>query len=237
MTVAATVTRELNINQICKNALRLAGVLEVHQEVDEADGSAMRDFLETTVDALQSKGIIARTQSTYLLTLTSGTYIYSLPSNVLDVIGNGAYIAASEADVTKASGETPVVPMDLATWQGLPSKNATGRPFRFYAHREATLVSVYLWPIPDEAGRIRLRTVRLLADNNDGAATVDLERPWSEYLLYALAHKAALYKSQNLAKATYFENLADKALAQCIAFANEHVDVQVTLDHPTAWSR
>lgn len=240
MAVATTSTRELDVTQICLAAYKLAGLMP-----NEAGAAGVqwdrrtpfaKDLLQTILDELSSEGVFARAVSFLNLTLVSGTYIYSLPASVFDVIENGAYIAASETDITKASSETPVVQRDRETWQTMSAKAAASRPVIFFTDRDANPIQVRLWPIPDEAATIRFQCHRLLADVTDGNATVDLERFWQQYLMWELAHQLAV-SANKLEHAQYLSAQAATKKERAKAQANQGTSSYMYLDHETAWNR
>ena len=195
-----------------------------------------KDLLGSILGELSTEGVFARAVSFLNLTLTAGTYIYSLPDSVFDVIENGAYIPASATDIAKSNSETPVVQRDRETWQAMSAKAATSLPVIFFTDREANPIQVRLWPIPNEAGTIRFQCHRLLADVTDGNATVDLERFWQQYLMWELAHQLAV-SANKLEHAQYLAGQAATKKERAKAQANQGTSSFMFLDHQTAWSR
>jgi hypothetical protein len=238
MTVNSSSTLEFDIGQIITGAYRSAGLLSIHQSASTAQLSHGAQELELILDDLQADGVMFRTQDWYDLTLTAGTGIYSLPANYLDVIGTGQYIGADETDTDRPSVETQVTVMNQAEWQALTPKDATSqRVTRMYVHRASSTLEVMVWPMPTEAGTIRLRIQRMLADSDDTTKTVDLDRPWGQFLKLELAHSLILSHSRDLGRAAYFRRLADQTKQKCKGFATEHAPQGFTFAHQTAWSR
>ena len=169
------------------------------------------------------------------VTLAAGTATYTLPATVFDVIENGAYIRAGDS-VTAASAELPVIQKDIEAWQALGTKAASGPPTLFYVDKSVFPIRVTLWPTPDDAGTIRFQMHRLLSDVSDGNATVDLERFWTQYLLWELAHQLASASSQPDAKCGRLHGTAMEYRQRAKAASNQHVPSLVYLDHATTWS-
>lgn len=235
MTVATTSTAEMSIDQIVELAFRVAGLIPVQQAIDEARAAHGRDLLELEVKHLQAKGVYARSVDFYDLPLVAGTCRYTLPSNVLDVEGNGMYIPAGTADLTKAPSETLVSRMSQSEWHEMSSKASESIPLQMYIHRVPPLAA-WFWPIPTEAGTVRLRIHRLFADSNtDGNATIDLERPWQQCMVYALAHQLAITHSLPLERVVILKREADELFRECKGFANEYSGSQIYLDHRSSW--
>lgn len=236
MTVASESTREFDINLIVRRAFQVAGLLHASSQPDENDFALGRDLLETVIRHLSTRGIIARTVAFYDLELTAGTYRYSMPSTVLDVFGDAMYIDPDE-DPAEAAGELLVSPIDRQRWQTLTSKNAESAPTLYYAHRETTPVEVFFWPIPSEAGTVRLQTQRLLANCNEGTATVDLESYWTRCLVWTLSAELAAAKTLPVGRIAYFEGKAAGLLEDCLNFAHQHVSIDPIFAHRTHFGR
>lgn len=230
MAISASTGREFTIGQHIALAYKTAGLLEASQEPSAADYNLGRQVLENILDSLEIHGVFARAVTFHELTLVVDQYIYDMPAWVMEVIRSGAYIDPDET-VSAASGETPVEQIRREQWQAISNKSATGRPTRYFTDRNANLQSVYLWPIPDEAGTIRFQVIRHLADADDNAATLDLERYWNKYIQYALCSALCEAKSQPVGRISYYESKARKELQGCTNKANEFTGNQIYLDH------
>lgn len=236
MTVASTRTRRLKIDQIVTAAYRLAGLLNEHQTPDVAKKNAAYDLLETMLKLNQVTGLFAREVVFETITLTSGTNEYNLSENTFDVIADGMYIEASDPDPTKARAEMVVTQIDREQRQTIQAKNATAVPTMFYVDRTADIVKVWLWPIPNEAGRIRFQVHRFVADSFDGNATPDLEVYWEQWEIWELAHQLATANSLNMTRILHLKGKADELLMVCRAAANPNGSQQAYADHVTPWS-
>lgn len=238
MTVAASRTRALDIGRVCLRAYQLAGERNVSQQLSVDQGSWARDALGNIIDELQAHGLRARAVEFRNLTLVSGTYIYTMDTDVLDVVGDAMYIDPTQTDLTKANGEVPIVMMGRDQWQLLSSKSATGRPVMYYVHRTGDQPQIYLWPIPDSssAGTIRFQVHLLAADSNDSTKTLDLERVFTRYITWQLAHEICLANS-NHQQARYYGEQAMGMLSMCKSFSAQRSAARVVLRHRTGWNR
>lgn len=236
MTVSSTSGTEISVDTILTTGLQLSGVLDSGQPADEADLALGRILLDTQLDELQTEGVYARSVDFIEVgPLTVGEPFYSLPSNVLDLIGDGAYIDTTNASTKNASGETPVKPMDRQEWQRLSSKDSEGRPYKYYLHRAAVPLQVRLWPRPDEAATIRFQAQLLMADTFDGSSTVDLRQFWVQYLIWEMAHQFSVAKTLSPNRSSMLFKRAKEKKERARAFANQHVDNYVYLNHPSPW--
>lgn len=238
MAISSSRTRELTIGQIVLMAYRKAGLKNVHQSVSTVEFAAASDLLDTIIDSeIETRGLYARAVTFELVQLAADVREYELPAYVFDVIDKGMYIAASEADPEAATAEFVVEQVDRDTRQTVGSKSATGTPTMFYTDRTVSPIKVWLWPIPEEAGRIRFQVHRMSADSNDSTKTPDVERFWAQYLIYELAHQLAEDNSISGAKVMRLATLAQQKLQTARAYANPRGSIQLYPDHPTAWSR
>lgn len=204
-----------------------------------AEGDFGRQTLDTILDELTSYGVHARWVDFYEVTLSADDYTYSLPATVLDVIGDGQYIAASEADTSKASGETKVKQISREHWHHIGAKSATGRPTLMFVNKaqDGDQPELRLWPIPDEAGTIRLQVQSLPADTLEGGATVDLREYWMQYCIWELAHQFAVASSLPEQRCSYLQKRAKEKLERARGNASQKVPNVLVLNHPTPWSR
>lgn len=239
MTVSTTRTNNPDIAALLRDAFMGCGVVNEYQDLSPAQATRGRSILDKLIDHLQVEGIAARTRPFETLTLVSGTRDYLLATSTLDVEGDGAFIDVGQ-DVDAASGETPVIAMTTQEWQGLSSKDATGRPMRYWVDRTTDTLSVSFWPTPavaETGASVRFVVHRLRADNMNGAATVDLERYWHEYIQWALMERIALAYSLNMNRVGYFAQRAEQILAKCRSAAAPTVATGFMVGHSTPWSR
>lgn len=238
MTVGTTRTRKLTINNIVTAAYRMAGLLNVHQSPNTAQRDAAYTLLETIVDENQIYGLYARDVVFELVELAVDETEYALSTSTFDVIGDGMYIPASVADVERAEGETVVKQIDRDEWQKLSSKGAESSvPSLFYCDRtDDTAVKIVVWPVPTEAGHVRVQAHRLAADNFEGEKTPDLERHWNQFLIWELGGQLAISNSMR-EQGILLKTEAQRKLLMARAYANPRGSQQAYVDHRTPWSK
>jgi hypothetical protein len=216
------------------------GLRSASQGTDDAQWTAdyafARERLDIVVNALATRGVSARAISFRNVTLVSGTQSYSLEATVLDVLGDGAYAEPGE-DPLETNGLTLVKQIPSHTFQRLAAKDSSGRPSLFYPDRTADTITVYFWPIPDEAGVVQLRTRRKLADTYDGAATLDLEESWDHYIIKAMEAELASAKTLPLALVQDKRAEAERLLEYAMGQGSEREDPRPVLRHASGWGR
>ena len=221
MTVSSTVNSELTVGEISLQAFQLAGLKSLTQSLTTAEQKLATNLLETILDELSIYGVQARMRGFVEVTMVSGTYVYSLGADDLDVIEDGAYMDATVTDTSKAASETVIAQRDQETWHRISAKSATGKPTIFWVDRSATTLQVRLWPIPDEAGTCRFMTQKHLADVDATTVTLDLQTYWTQYIIWELAHQSAESQSMPGSKCERLSKRASAKLRRARSFANQ----------------
>jgi hypothetical protein len=229
------------IDEIVAMAYRRAGLLNTQQSPSTAQGAVARQVLSVLTTALEAEGIAMRAVQPGYVTLAEGQNLYTLPENVIDCVGNGAYIDPTVSQVPfQASSETPVIKTDRDTYQNLSSKSAESRPTLYYFARQAPLGTLYVWPTPsasEAGGQIRFQFHQLRPDVTDGQKTMPFERYWDEYFVYALAGRLAFDNSMALDRVGYLDQTAAGKKDIAKGYSKQNVTMQASINHRTGWSR
>lgn len=237
MTINSSRTFEFSIAQIVLLAHRKAGLLNVYEELDEERAGAGRLELEMLVDSFQAKGQLPMAQGFVEIALVVDQIEYDLPADALHPTGPGMYIPAGQT-LDRAQGETHIEMIDSVRWQSLSPKGAkSSRPSLYFVNRTLQTVKVKFWPIPQEAGTVRLLVDRLRADSTDGSKTPDFERYWSLTLTMGLAYHLAMSSSMPLGKVALLKQEYEMRLAESLSTAKEQPGWQMHMTHYTPWRR
>lgn len=243
MAVETTSGRKFTIERICLRAYQSIGLMSIHQGTSDASWPDRReyaiDMLQILVNNLQAYDVQARLGgfaevAVSAADVTAQVYKFDLPSTVLDVIGDAKWIEAGE-DTERASSETLVKLINRDEWQRIGSRSSSGRPTRFYTHRESDTLQAWVWPLPDGAGTLRFEVQRKIADITDGSATVDLEDYWVDYLIKALAGRLAAAAALPMDKTVPVNRDAETALIYARGRAEERGMGQIRCVHRTPW--
>lgn len=234
MTVSTSSTRELDINRIALLAAQVAGLLPAGAPQSgvqwEKYARQARDFLELEIDGIQAEGLLARTVEFYDVQLVAGTTTYTLPSTTLSVIGDAMYAAPG------SENQQLVAVIDRDRYHLIANKDTDGTPSLFYAQSHG-VVTLFVWPVPDAAGVLTVQRQRLLYDNDDGTNTVDLERHWMKYVVFAVGHWMALSNGIDPSKCGYLNAKAEKALMAALSRSAQPTPGQIENDHRSGWNR
>lgn len=134
--------------RLIEYAMRDAGLLARNQRPKSSDYAEYLNRLNDLVNAWQVEGIklflwedisitpIAST-AVYTIGLTGGT-VMDKPLRVI----TGYFVDAN--DVSR-----PLDPISWTDWVGLGNKTETGATCKFFADKQATLLRLTVWPVPD----------------------------------------------------------------------------------------
>lgn len=230
----------ISINALVLLAYKRAGLLPVEATLASANVIPRlehgRQLLDITLDELVTEGFNARTTSFYELPIVAGQEVYTLPDSLLDVYEDAMFIP-EDSHPTQTTGELVCKQVDMATWQLLTNKGSPSmRPSLYVAFRQGATVQLKFWPVPSDAGTMRLKTVRLLGGNSDGTKNPDLQRHWYGALIWCLAYDIAMDSSLPSDKTDRLIAKAEAAKKKCIAYDREHTPIVAQLHYPTQWS-
>lgn len=92
------------------------------------------------------------------------------------------------------------------------------------------------WPVPSDAGVMRVKTVRLLGGSGDGSKSADLHRYWYDALVWCLAYYLAVDGSMPSEKIQFLAQMSESKKAECVAYSYEHTSSQATVCWPSQWN-
>lgn len=238
MTISTSRGTQRTVSDLVRRAWQLPGLMNINEGTSgptwTAKAAAGRAFLDIILDGLQAEAPYAKQVDFEYITLADGDFDISISDNILDIEGDGMYISADETDLTKASSETLVKQVDRETWHTLSAKSAEGRPSLFYYHRPDQ--ELWFWPIPDEAGTVRVQAHKFMTDADSGDVTLELRPYWDTYLIWELGSYIALSQGLDAQTVKLLESKAKRQKDIAKAFANQHVSTSMVVDHPTPWS-
>jgi len=198
MTTSGTSTFNLNVLDIIEEAFERNGK-EVRTGYDLRTARRSLNLLFTE---LANRGINLWTIEEGSIPLYSGTFIYDLPVDTVDlldqVIRTGTGQNQTDIAITRISG---------STYSTIPNKNATGRPIQVWVHRRsgatypvtgAAAPQVYVWPSPDQ-GTISVPyytlvywRLRRMNDAGNGEDTQDIPFRYLNVLIAGLSYYLAM---------------------------------------------
>lgn len=235
MTISSTPTTPIPINTLILLAYKRAGVLPVEATTSGANMTAKlthgKTLLDLILDNLVVDGFNARQTDFYDLSVVAGTSSYTLTDTVYDVFEQGMFHATGETT------ELVVNQIDVATWQALTDKTTeSSKPQLYVTFRDGPTPVVQLWPVPTEAGTLRLKVMRLLGDNQTGTNSTDLQRYWQEALVWLLAAVIAVDSSMPIERCAFLQQTAEVKKKAALRYNFEHTPTQAVVSYQTQWS-
>lgn len=175
-----------------------------------------------------------------VLDLVAGTHQYTLDSDILNIVDDGSYIPASnDPEEEETTGETPVKPMSAFRWNQLSSKSSTGTPVHYYLERNNQNdgpLQLRLWPVPNEAGKIRFRTHRIPGSHDEGSDNPDFNRHWELWAVYALAYELSTDTSMDRQSRVDLRADRDAAFEVIKAYDSNNTPPDLVYSHSTPWT-
>jgi hypothetical protein len=242
VTIATTPSTAPSVNELILLALKRAGVLPIESRLSGANMVPKlehgRQTLNLIMDSLATEGFIARTTGFHDLSLVAGESYYTLPSDILDVHEDAMFVPSSNPDTKHTTGELVCKQVDLYKWSTLTVKGSIStRPQLYCPFRHGASVNLRFWPVPSEAGVMRLNVTRLFGSSSDGTKSPDLERFWYDCLVWQLAYYIAVDSSMPADRVTLLSGIAESKKRQCVNFSFEHTSgPQAVIDYTTQWS-
>ena len=196
MTVSATQTFELDVSNVIRRGMQVAGLLEASQSPNASDEEMARDFVNLELDELQAEGHIQRKWVRTTQTLTASTASYTLDADVVDVYVGPDNIVGTI--VPSSGAETPVHVMTRHEYVSESDKTSTGTPTRVYIERTAALKLIF-WPIPPTSpGSFRYQKATIMYDAKPTSSTPDVDRKRAKALVWSVAYDMAVAKKMGL---------------------------------------
>jgi hypothetical protein len=242
MTIATAPSSLVTINDMCLLAYKRAGVVPVEARLSSANMvpklENARKNLDLILDSLATEGFIARTATFYDLPMVAGEPYYTMPGDVLDVQGDAMFVPSENVDTKFTVGELICKQIDLFTWSTLTVKGSIStRPQLYCVFRHGASVNLRFWPVPSDAGVMRLKIVRLFGGTSDGTKSADLERFWYDCLVWQLAYYVAVESSMPSERVSLLAGIAESKKRACVNFSFEHTGgTQAVVSYPTQWS-
>lgn len=187
MTLSSATQTRFTVGQIVTMAYQQLGVLDAGAVVSTPDMSNGLLWLRAALAELPAGALQVRAITLHDLTLVANQLTpYSLPDAALDVLGDAAYISASQ-DPAAADSEQVVTQIPIERWQALTTKSSTGTPTMFWVDRETFPLQVSFYPWPSEAGTVRFQAHRPLDMPTLSTDELDLEQHWVTFAATYLA--------------------------------------------------
>lgn len=177
-------------NSVIKRALRLIGVLASGETMSSEDAADGLEALNAMLDSWRNDRLMCYAIQDESLTLVSTQASYSIgPSGDLNTTRpvkiEAAYVRASSTDY-------PVTMLTDTEWDGIYNKASQSDcpEYAYYAPTMST-GTLYVWPVPNAANTLHLKTWTPLTSFSSLATVVTLPPGYEEALTFNLALRIA----------------------------------------------
>ena len=198
MATSGSTNFELDVNDYIEEAFERCG-LEVRTgyDVKTANRSLNLMFADWA-----NRGLNRWTIEQSTLSLTSGTAVYTLPTDTIDilsaVIRTGTGTSQSDTQITRVSRDTYI---------NIPSKNTQAQPSQWYVDRQI-IPQIKIWPTPDKTYTLVYDRLTRIEDADSSINTLDVPFRFYPCLAAGLAYYLAMKKAPDriqILKAVYEE--------------------------------
>jgi hypothetical protein len=189
-------------------AVVVPDISELFEEAYERAGLSMRSGYDVktarrSLNLLtlewQNRGLNLFTIESGTQAVTAGTASYTLPTDTIDLIEHQLRTGSGTNQV-----DTSLERISVSTYAQQTNKNTVGRPTQIYIARNASDVTVTLWPVPDTTTPYTLFYYRLKGIDGlaSGVGTSAAIPPrFVPALVSGLAYQVALKKPEAMARA------------------------------------
>jgi len=198
MATSGSTDFELDVNDYIEEAFERCG-LEVRTGYDVR--TATRSLNLMFAD-WANRGLNRWTVEQSTLSLTSGTAVYTLPADTIDilsaVIRKGTGTSQSDTQITRISRDVYI---------NIPSKNTEAQPSQWYVDRQI-IPQIKIWPTPDIAYTLVYDRLTRIEDADSSINTLDVPFRFYPCLAAGLAYYLAMKKAPDriqILKAVYEE--------------------------------
>lgn len=247
MTISSTPSMFPLIDEYILSGYKKAGLLPL--EVDVGFDSSWagkaahgRVIMNRTIESLAMEGFIDHFVSFTNIILVVDQSVYTQGTDfdtdltLINIVDTGNYIPASNAsEVVNTTGETPVSPMSKHQWGMLSNKSSSGRVTRYFVDLNGPLMTIHVWPRPNETAKIRFKTHRIPGSSSTGSNNADLKRHWGTWLVNALAYELMTDAKLPLDERAMIREDRDAIMAKIKTYETSNEAPDVIFTHSSPW--
>lgn len=112
------------------------------EQVTGRDALTARRSMNLLLIDLINRGVPLATMEEFSTTVTSSVGEYALDPSIMDVM----YTVLARSSVEIAMGR-----ISLYDFKAIPKKDQVGRPTQYTTHRDTSVVTMKIWPMPDNS--------------------------------------------------------------------------------------
>jgi hypothetical protein len=184
---------------------------EIIEEAYERAGLELRTGydLKTAIRSLNflmvewaNRGLNLWTIEEVQLPVTSGTNVYTLDAQTIDVI---------ESVVRDNDNDIKLERIGLGSWAAISNKTQTGRPYLVYVERLVGETKLNLWPVPDASYTVVYWRLKRMQDAGGAVSDPDVPFRFLPALVAGLAYMIAMKRPEASARAPDLKAVYEEA--------------------------
>ena len=186
MATSNTTAFDMNFTEIAEEAWERAG-REMRSGYDLR--TARRSMNLLTIE-WQNRGINLWTIEEKTLSLTSGTYQYTLPADTIDLLEQ---VIRTNPGNTSTQSDLNISRISVSTYASISNKLTSGRPLQVWVERLVDAPRINVWPVPDSNDYTFVYwRMRRVEDAGSGVETADMNFRFLPCLVAGLAYQIAM---------------------------------------------
>lgn len=201
MTTSGTATFGPSIVTMIEEAFEMAG----SEMRSGNDVRSARRSLDIMMSEWANRGINLWTLDSGSVTLASGTSVYALPADTVDILD---FVVRSGSGTSQTDYQ--VERIGVGGFAAITTKNTPGRPTQVYVTRSLT-PTITLWPVPDlDTYSFIYWRLRRIEDTGAATNTVDVPHRFIPALVAGLAFRIAMKKPELQERAPFLKQVYDE---------------------------
>lgn len=242
MAISATPSTVPIIDEVILDGFKKAGLVPIEYGIGSdvqwaARAAHGRRTLNRLLNAYSTERFFEYFVNLDVIDMVADQNQYTLDADILNLVDDGSYIPASNlTEEEKTSGETPVRPISAYRWNQLSAKKAVGTPCHYFIERNQSTLLLRVWPVPNEAGKIRFRTHRIPGSSSTGSDNPDFKRHWEQWAVLALAYELMTDGSMPLDERQLMRADRDVAFEKLKSYDTNNTPPDVQMVHTTPWT-
>lgn len=219
MATSSSYSFDLQRDELIALALADVGAIGPGDTPSSQMKSHAAQLLNVLVKSMDADGAFLWRITRRTATITASTASYSLAADVLDIDEPANFMVSGETT------RTVVKPITRDQYMSISDRTTTGQPIQYFLEKTLTTVTLYLYPVPQDAGSLEYAAVLKARDEDSGTVTADFPAKWLQTLRWGLAMNLCAPYNQS-AKVAVFKALFDGERQKVINDDNERGDIQ-----------
>lgn len=190
MTIVVTPSSASTALTIIKRALRLLGVYATGEEPSADESSDALAALNALMDSLSNDALQVFARSVDAIALSAGTASVTVGPSGSTITGRPVEVLG-QSFITVAGEDHPLELYTLDQYNAIREKTERGLPSAIYVQADMPDVTVYVWPVPEQAATLNLWSNKQIRQFTSLTTELALPPGYERMLAFMLAEEIA----------------------------------------------